>query len=115
MAEKRVYAIGFGKWVEIRISATPPEQQTTFFIRTIEKPALKHEIDAFGELRFRHVISKAKKKFTCTIFEGGSVVGVVTKNTLGMTIYPEFAPLKDQMIEIHPDRIEKVLKLAEEE
>lgn len=63
---RKLYAVGFSGWVEIREAETPPKAHTSKF----EKPILVQVPDEYGKM-------KAKKqvlKIALTTYDGGRVL-----------------------------------------
>jgi len=107
MIALRAFAIGFGRWVELRTASVPPEGKTTTFKMKVDGFASKWVGGDFDG-HYVRTPKKIEKRFSCTVFEGGKVEGVVTANRFRYVT--GFNLSKDSITEIPKEYIPVLLK-----
>lgn len=89
---ERVYAIGFGNWVELRSCKKPPRPIRTEFEKETEVTHTDYRVMPNGQLR--HYITKVPRKISInnTMHTGGKVLGTVHMNQYYAVVTTNYLP-----------------------
>ena len=92
MRGEKVYAIGFGQWVELRSCKKPPRPVVTEFEKETELVTINYEIMPNGRLKRHHAKIPHKISINNTIHTGGKVLGTVHMNRYYAVVTTSYLP-----------------------
>ena len=75
---EKVYAIGFGQWVELRSCKKPPRPVVTAFEKETEVVAIHYEVTPNGRFKSHRTKIPRKIRINNTIYTGGKVLGTIS-------------------------------------